>query len=196
VRQSITVVINDKRLRTIEELQPFARAIRGHPTITSLHDHGMFPYESLGIFYSALATLPAQESVSLGAPEVRQADESTLAHPETLTELLRVPTLRSVRFNNFSFTTALCQATANALKEGTAITKLEFSSLCSFSALECAAIIATGLSRNTSVISITVKCRVLFDALGAAIPSNSTLQHLELGRQDNDGSDCLSAFWL
>jgi hypothetical protein len=32
VRQKVQVVINDERLRTMEELQPFARAISGHPT--------------------------------------------------------------------------------------------------------------------------------------------------------------------
>jgi hypothetical protein len=125
VRQSVTLVIYDKRLRTIEEVQPFARAIRGHPSITGLHDRGRFPYESLDTLFSTLTTLPALESVWLGAPKVRQADESTLAYPESLTELLRVPSLRSVRFHRFSFTPALCHATANALMEGMAITKLE-----------------------------------------------------------------------
>jgi hypothetical protein len=59
MRQSVAVVINDVRLRTVEEVQPFARAIRGHPTITGLRDRGMFPYESLDTLYSALITLPA-----------------------------------------------------------------------------------------------------------------------------------------
>jgi hypothetical protein len=128
VRQSVTIGIENERLRTIEEVQPFARAICGHPTITGFDDSGMFPYESLETLISTLTTLPALESVTFGAPEVRQSYESTLTNPESLTELLRVPTLRSVRFNNFSFTPALFRATANALIEGTAVTKLEFSS--------------------------------------------------------------------
>jgi hypothetical protein len=66
IRQSVKVAINDFHLRTIEEVQPFARAIRGNPTITSFVDRGMFPYESLDTFYSALATLPALESVWFG----------------------------------------------------------------------------------------------------------------------------------
>jgi hypothetical protein len=156
VRQSVTVYIEDERqLRTMEEVQPFARAIRGHPSVIGLHDEGRFPYESLDILFSTLTTLPALESVSFGAPKVRQVDESTLAYPESLTELLRVPTLRSVRFKNFSFTPALFKATANALMDGTAITNLKFETS-SFPAGECAAIIATGLSRITSVISISV----------------------------------------
>jgi hypothetical protein len=150
----------------------------------------------LDTLFSALATLQALESIALNAPEVRQAeDESTLVHPGSLMELLRVPTLRYVCFDRFNFTSALFQATANALMEGTAITRFEFD-MCSFSTGECAATMATGLSRNTLVISIRVeKCnngRVLYTALAAALPSNSTLQHLEMARQDTDGGhDCL-----
>jgi hypothetical protein len=112
VRQSVTVIIESERLWTIEEVQALARAIRGHPSITSFEDSGMFSYESLDTLCSALATLPALESVLFGVPErfgaseVRQVDGSTSAHTESLTELLRVPSLRFVRFRNFSFTRA------------------------------------------------------------------------------------------
>jgi hypothetical protein len=143
----------------------------------------MFPYQSLDALYSALATLPALESIALGGPEVMQANEYLLANPESLAELLRVPSLRSVCFSNFYFTRALCQAAANALIEGTAFTNLEFWS-CSFSAAECAEMMANGLGRNTSVKFINVRCNnapALFGALAAALPSNSTLQHLEWG---------------
>jgi hypothetical protein len=103
--------------------------------------------------------------------------------------------LRFVCFNNFYFTRALIQAIANALMEGTTVTALEFKR-CSFSADESAAQLATGLSRNTSVISFTVvKCnnaQALLDALAAALPSNSSLRHLELIQRDNDDPDCLS----
>jgi hypothetical protein len=199
MRQSVSVVIDDDDdERSTEEVQPFARAIRGHPTITSFCDYGRFPYESLDTLFSTLTTLPTLESISLSNSELRTRteDESTLAYPESLTELLRAPTLRSVCFHRFSFTPALCQAAANALMEGTAITKLEFD-MCSFSAVECAAIMATGLSRNTSVTSIIVWChnaRAFFDALAAALPSNSTLRHLELLRHDNDAFDLSPVF--
>jgi hypothetical protein len=43
--------------------------------------------------YSALITLPALESITLGTPEVRQADETDLANPESLADLLRVRTV-------------------------------------------------------------------------------------------------------
>jgi hypothetical protein len=78
--------------------------------------------------YSALATLPALEAVKLSAI---LENEITLANPESLTDLLRVPSLRSVSFYEFYFTSALCQATANALLEGTVISDLEFTD-CSF----------------------------------------------------------------
>jgi hypothetical protein len=133
-------------------------------------------------------------SIALGAPEVIQVDE---AYPGSLTELLRVPTLRSVRFHRFSFTPVLFQATAKASIEGIAFTKFELD-VCSFSAGECAAIMATGLSRNTSVISISVvqcnNARVLNGALAAALPSNSTLRNLELGRQDSFDPDKSAIF--
>jgi hypothetical protein len=127
-------------------VQPFARAFCGHPTITSFGDSGRFSYEFLGILFSTLSTLPALESVRFGGtPEISIANGSTLAHAESLTELLRVLTLRLVSFTHFSFTPALFQATANALMEGTAVTKLEFFE-CSFRAVECNAMMTNGLS--------------------------------------------------
>jgi hypothetical protein len=195
-----------------ENARSFARAISGHPTITCFESDTMFPYEASDALYSALATLPALESITLsnrqlnGRPEdesaltnpeslmallrtlsnrqlnARPEDESALANPESLTELLRVPSLRSVDFHTFHFTRALCHAAANALMEGTAVTKLEFSE-CSFSAEECAAIMAKGLTRNTSVVSILVAeplDGVIIGALTAALPSNSTLRELSV----------------
>jgi hypothetical protein len=162
------------------EVQALARAFRGHSTITGFEVGDNVPFESLDAFYSALATLPAMESITLGSPEVIQADESALSYPKSLTELLRVPSLRSVCFYHFYFTRALCQATASALVEGTAITSLEFIE-CSFSAGECAVMMTNGLSRNTSVTCIDVSgpCdETLHNALATALPSNSTLRDL------------------
>jgi hypothetical protein len=107
-------------------------------------------------------------------------DESTVAHHDSLTELFRVPSLRSVYFDYLSSTPALCQATANAFMEGTGVTKLEFKRS-SFSALECAVMIANGLSRDTSVSPIIVESpfdQMLHSALATALPSNSTLREL------------------
>jgi hypothetical protein len=145
-RITLTIIIHASEWR-VEDVQALARAIHGHPTITCFEGGGRLPYESLDTLHSALATLPALESVKLSAPP---EDEISLANPESLADLLQVPTLRFVRFNNFSFTPALCQAAANAFIGGAAVTKLEFSS-CSFAALECAVMMANGLARNTSV---------------------------------------------
>jgi hypothetical protein len=173
-----------------QESRSFARAIHGHPTITRFEGGEGIPYEASDALYSALATLPALESIQLSNHGLRtREDESALANPESLTELLRVPSLRSVCFEHFYFTRALCQATANALMEGTVITKLEFLD-CSFSAEESAAIMANGLTRNTSVVSISVKWpldEAVIGAVAAALPSNSTLRELSLMRCYNNG---------
>jgi hypothetical protein len=131
-----------------------------------------------------LATLPALEAVILS---VAREDEITLANPESLIDLLLVPSLQSVSFSEFHFTSALCQATASALMEGTAITDLEFRD-CSLSVEGGATVVANGLSRNTSVSCIEVASsdEALYSALATALPSNSTLRHLRLSGQDND----------
>jgi hypothetical protein len=181
VRQRIKISVTCKSTWCTEDSRSLARSIRGHPTITSFTDnYSNMPNESLDTLYSALATLPALESLQLSY-KLQPEDEFTLANSKSLTELLRVPSLRSVHFHLFSFTPALCQATANALMEGTAVTKLIFWD-CSFSNIECSTFLANGLSSNTSVVSIMVKCDddspALLNALATALPSNSTLQDL------------------
>jgi hypothetical protein len=185
VRQKITLTVNDENPVStwrVEDSRSFARAIHGHPTITGFEASDIFAYEDMDALYTVLATMPALESIELSSLRIRPDDESALAHPESLTELLRVPSLRSVSFYRFYFTRALCQATANALIEGTAVTELKFKE-CAFPAGECAAIMASGLSRNTSVSHINVMFpadQALFDALAAALPLNSMLQDLSL----------------
>jgi hypothetical protein len=192
VRQQITLELEvaspGNSVWHAEEARSFARAIHGHPTIWGFVDGGgMFPYEVSDALYSALATLPALELIkisNLALHSTRPEDESALANPESLTELLRVPSLLSVCFDNFYFTGALCQATANGLMEGTAIIQLDFAK-CMCSSEESAAIVGNSLSRNTSVTCINVMpwCQgTIYNALAAALPSNSTLQYLTLGR--------------
>jgi hypothetical protein len=148
----------------------------------------------------------ALESLQL---DFSREDMLTLAHPESLTKLLRVPSLRSVClsvcFSQFYVTSPLWQATANALMEGTAVTNLEFRNF-SFTAEENATILASGLSRNTSGISIKVVSTfdpVLYSALATALPANSTLRELsfvvdprgwaDYGPIDQDWSSIFSA---
>jgi hypothetical protein len=195
VRQSITLTItldaeHDLSWR-VEHSRSLASAIHRHPTIMCFEAGNKFPCEALDALYSALATLPALTSVRLsGCYYTRPEDESALAYPESLTELLRLPSLRSVNFDSFLFTRALCQATANALLEGAAVTKLVFSE-CEFSAGECSAIMASGFSRNTSVLNIEVLLPVeeaMILALAAALPSNSTLQELYIEADETPGA--------
>jgi hypothetical protein len=179
----------------VEEIRSLIRVIRGHPTITCFDSGNMVPYEASDALYSALATLPALESVYLYAP---QEDGMTFPNPETLTELLRVPSLRSVFFKRFYFTSTLCHAIAKALMEGSAVDALEFRE-CSFSVGECAAILANGLARNTSVSYIKVERNLdeaLNSVLATALLSNSTLRRLDIIHQNNNGGPDLSPIFL
>jgi hypothetical protein len=189
LRQNVTVEVDSEHLWYAGEVQALAHAIRGHPTIIGFRSNRCLPYESMDSLYSALATLPALEAVKLSA--IRD-DGTTLANPESLRDLLRVPSLRSVSFYEFHFTSALCQATANALTEGTAITDLEFSD-CSFYGEGGAAVVVNGLSTNTSVTSFAVALldEAFYSALAAALQSNSTLGHLDLS---DDGHGLLPVF--
>jgi hypothetical protein len=195
VRQRITLVVTSSEDEDeahvsawrADDIRSFIRAIHGHPTITRFKGGDIIPEEYMDALYSALATLPALESLifSNTGRQVRPEDESTIANHESLTELLRVPSLRSIWFDYFSFTPTLCQATANALMKGTAVTKLDFRE-CSFSVEASIAMMTRGLAKNTSVISISAQCnndRALFGVLAAVLPSHSTLQHLELGQR-------------
>jgi hypothetical protein len=192
VRQGITIDITNALAWDAEESRSFVRAIYGHPTITGFEAGRNFPYKSLDALYAALATLPALQSIRLRKRQIRTEDESTLAHPESLTELLRVPSLRSVGFDFFDFTPALSQATANALMEGTVITRLEFIR-CSFCTQEGVATMANALTRNRSVTYIEVESLffgTLNDALTAALPLNTTWRDLVLsGKIIDDDAD-------
>jgi hypothetical protein len=197
VRQNVSVRLDEEcDLWAVGEAQALARAIHGHPTITSFDSCIYLSYESMDSLFSALATLPALESIVLSnsGPHARLKDESPMAHHESLTELLRILSLRSVCFDGFDFTPALCQAAATAFMKGTAVTKLELYNCC-FPAEENTAIMTKLLTINTSVISLTVQVdnsRALFDALALSLPSNSTLRNLEFScLRDNDDLDCL-----
>jgi mRNA-degrading endonuclease toxin of MazEF toxin-antitoxin module len=199
VRQEITPTLvshgaHDPAWRA-EDIRSFARVIRGHPTITGFYSGNMSPCEASDALNSALATLPALESLYLSAPP---EDGITLANPETLSELLRVPSLQFVCFYRFHFTRTLCHATANALMEGTAVATLKFKE-CSFSAGECTAIMANGLARNTSVSYVRVERHrdvALFSVLATALHSNSTLLRLDFQQLNDDVYPDLSPLFL
>jgi hypothetical protein len=204
VRQKITLTVYPP-LATgwrAEDFRSFARTIHGHPTITCFEERDMYPYRSLDVFYSALATLPALESISLSnrGRKLLRDDESNMAHQESLTRLLRVPSLRSVCFRNFNFTSALCQATADAIMESAVVTKLKFVK-CQFADGECSTILANAFNKNTSVSHIDVVSsfdEALCNALTISLPSNSTLRRLDLGVNDGgpEVPTCRQSFWL
>jgi hypothetical protein len=164
-----------------EESQGLARAIHGHPMISEFSSHD-FTFESLVLWCSTLATLPYLERVRLTLREPETEDQRDLVNPEPLTELLRAPALRCVRFDAFYFTNALCHATANALEEGSSIIDITFDDECSFPD-GGRAIIANALKRNVSVTD--VKFLGDFDepfciTLTAVLICNSTLQNLSV----------------
>jgi hypothetical protein len=80
----------------------------------------------------SLAALPSLEIVSLGYLKPETEDQRVLANLEPFTALLLKSALRFVRFEDFSFTNALCHATANALEVGSLVTDITFNSDCSF----------------------------------------------------------------
>jgi hypothetical protein len=122
VSHAITLELQCGHIRGTEEMRAFAGAIQGHPAITRFDTTGSFHFKTTDILCSALATLPHLEDATLWHRQVGGKHVPELGRPESMTEFLRAPSLRSVEFNCFCFTDALCEATANALKEGAAIT--------------------------------------------------------------------------
>jgi hypothetical protein len=163
-----------------EDMRAFATAIQGHPAITSVTTCDSFRFESTDMFCSALATLPNLQTVFLRHLPLEREEVPTLGRPESMTELLRVPSLRSVVFCDFSFTDALCEATANALKEGSAVTYLNLDR-CSFPTGGREKI-ASALKRNTRLNTFKIRSvsinEAFCDAMAAALLSNATLQEL------------------
>jgi hypothetical protein len=148
-------------------------------------------FESFGPWCSTLATLPSLERVRLGLQQPEIGDQfmfglqepETEVNPEPLTELLRIPALRSVVFDDFSFTYALCHAVADALEEGSPVTDIAFESDCSFPD-GGAAIIANALNTNASVTNVNFRSDfddLFCNILAAVLLCNSTLWNLTLG---------------
>jgi hypothetical protein len=75
-----------------------------------------FSFANVGPWCSTLATLLSLQIITLGLQEPETEDQRDLVNLKPLTELLRAPALRFVRFDSFYFTNVLCYATANALE--------------------------------------------------------------------------------
>jgi hypothetical protein len=159
-----------------------ARTIHGHPLISAFSSEMEFSFANVGPWCSVLATLPSLERITLGLQEPETEDQRDLVNLEPLTELLRAPALRFVRFDTFYFTNVLCHAVANALDVGSSTIGITFDDDCSFPD-GGRAIIANALKRNASVTSIKFvdDCdEPLCHTLAAVLLCNSTLQYLAL----------------
>jgi hypothetical protein len=186
IRQKIT--LNVRHLPTRGSEEAFARAIRGHPTIQRFEIDNCFQFDSFGILASALATLPALESTSLGRVDLEEEEEddddvenlNIMEHPEHITTLLRSPSLLSVEFKRFYFPNSVCQAVALALKTGSPITCLNLTH-CDFPEGGGGSIVHA-LQRNSTLETLGLVDNELddgiCDALASFILVNTTLTEL------------------
>jgi hypothetical protein len=124
VRQKITLSVKIVGT-TLLSAEGFVRAIRGHPTIRRFEADTSFDDRSLGLLLTALATLPALESIDFD-DEFFDAfiDNGDPENPEYLTTLLLSRSLRFVAISDEVITNECCQAVANALMSGSPVTHL------------------------------------------------------------------------
>jgi hypothetical protein len=175
-------------LRYAIDVDGFSRMLRWQRMVTRFGTGDIFYRGSLGTVCAALSMLPALVSVDLGHrkwEETEQGAEATVLDPEHVTMLLRASSLRYVEFKHFDFTNfALCQATANTLREKeSAITKLTFWN-CNFAAGGDAEVMScletnktlTSMEFNPDPNDTTVVC----NALASSLCSNSSLETLTL----------------
>jgi hypothetical protein len=180
IQNKIELKIIGGSIRGTEDMRAFARAIQGHPAITRFV--ARFFFENTTTLCSALATLPNLESVvldGLGREEV-----PTFQSPESMTEFLRAPSLRIVKFRYSCFASSVCQAIAMSLRHGSSITSLEFLQ-CSFpegGSEEIASALKENATLTTFQISSVpgVISQAFYDAMSASMLSNSTLQKLSI----------------
>jgi hypothetical protein len=153
---TLRVTIEPTRFTEVE----FARAFQGHPSIQRFETSDSFDFSTFDILLSALATLPALQSTVLGHAEWPSgADDEfvnpehiTLQHPEKLTTLLRIPSLRSVEFRAFFLTGPVCQAIAHALRTAASpITCLELTNCVFPDGNDSADSIVNALEENTTL---------------------------------------------
>jgi hypothetical protein len=202
LRQKITLCsFTEDYDAEVEDIQGLARAIHGHPMISEFSSQSrVFTFANFGPWCYALATLTSLERVEFGLQEPEtEEEEGDLLNLEPLKELLQMPALRFVRFDNFYFTNELCHATANKLEEGSSITDIIFDSGCFFPD-GGRAIIANALKTNASVTDVQFldDCDESFcNTLAVVLLYNSTLQSLVLRLpEEGAGGRWLSPIFL
>jgi hypothetical protein len=184
IQSKITLQISGGRIERTEEMRAFATAMQGHPAITQFESIPGFSFENTATLCSALTTLPNLESAVLRhQPLMGREILPTFRSPESMTEFLRSPSLRIVKFRDFCFTSLICQATAIALKQGSSITSLVLYQ-CSFPE-GGSENIASALEENTTLTTFEISPapdssihQAFYDAMAASLLSNSTLQEL------------------
>jgi hypothetical protein len=206
LRNKIELEIDDGNVWGIEDVRGLSRVIRMNPMMQRFDPVNAFPFESTDTLCSALATVPALERVSFAHhPRDLESEERrralSLVNPESLTEVLQLPSLRSVGFRSFYFTKRLCRAVAVALKEGSArINTLNFNR-CSFLEQGGAALIASALKRNETVTWFRLEQspfdEAFCDAMAVSLLTNATLRDLTLDLpRDSNSSTWLSSLFL
>lgn len=173
-----------------EEVQHFAQAIHGHPSIESFKTSDTFSLDSFDIIFSALRSLPVLESVTLWHRDWEHEEARLFPHPERMTELLVAPSLRVVAFDFFCFTSTLCQAMAEALRAGSKVARLRLNS-CLFPQGGSVAI-AHALEENSTLRTFEFFDNDMeeefFSALAAALAVNTAIVDLAFRFSDKDSA--------
>lgn len=153
VQNKIQLQTNTRR----EDMPALTRAIQGHPAITSFNSTGAFLHETFDTMCSALATLPNLNRCIFYYRyylQLGREDVPTFQRPESVTDLLRAPSLRSMHFLRFRCPRNICEAIAIALRYGSSMTLLSFCE-CSFPE-GGSEIIASALEENSSVTTFAM----------------------------------------
>jgi hypothetical protein len=157
-----------------------ARAIQEHPAITSFNSCGSFLYETFDTLCSGLATLPNLKHCTFYYQQRGREDVPTFQRSESVTDLLRAPSLRSMYFLELRIPRHICEAIAIALRHGSSITALTLSG-CSFPEVG-SEIIAIAPEENSSATTFAISLDdgdgSCYNAMASALLTNSTLRRL------------------
>jgi hypothetical protein len=204
IKSKIELRIMGGVIEGLDEMQAFSRAIQGNPAIAQFVTiTAGFSFESAAALCSALTTLPNLESAVLEHRKLgRDEGVPTFKVPDNMTEFLRAPSLRVVKFRKFCFTSSLCQAIAMALKQGSSITSLNLHE-CSFPEGGSEQI-ASALKENGTLKTLKITPFLdsihheFYGAMATSLQSNSTLQELSIRYLGTTSptSVCLSSLFL
>jgi hypothetical protein len=124
VRQKIDLRLDGGSSWFENKVNRFTHAIQGIRTIWSFNSGHVIYWDDIHELLSALASLPSLEIVTIGHYPFQGDADDAFESPESLTKLLKLPSLRSIEFSCFRFTADLCQALLAAFNEGSFVTDL------------------------------------------------------------------------